>query len=128
MIGTAARAKWTVDRRFNSIAFLPGVGGLIREGRGGGPPALQKSTSNLPNSLATRCTSAVASRDRDVGGERRILASVDRDLRPFAGERVGDGAANAPRPTAHQRDATLEAEVHARSMRTAQIFSSAIFA
>jgi len=49
-------------------------------------------------------------------------------LRAFLRERVGDRAADAARAATDERDATFEAEIHARSILTAHTFSSAIFA
>ena len=76
-------------------------------------------------------------RHAHIRGERgRGPASVDGNLRPLIRESFGDGAAEAAGRAAHEGDATGQAEVHAQvlagpragSIRTAQIFSSAIFA
>src|SRR2546428_2207279 len=53
MIGTAARARWIVERRFRSIAFCREAGDRSLNGAAGGPPALQKRKTDRPNFLAT---------------------------------------------------------------------------
>jgi len=48
---------------------------------------------------------------RHIGGERGILAAVDRDLRPFLLQDVRDGAAEAAGAATDQRDPAFESEV-----------------
>src|SRR5438132_13767057 len=45
MIGTAARARWIVERRFRSIAFCQASADRSLNGAAGGPPAWQERIS-----------------------------------------------------------------------------------
>jgi len=129
MIGTAARLKWIVESKFRAIAFCQSVNRLIFERCGGRAPRIAEQDIEAAKFLRDAVDQRGGLlRIRHIGGERGILASVDRDLRPFCLQDVRDGAAEAASAATDQRDPALQAEVHARSSRTAQTFSSAIFA
>ena len=119
------REKIQVDR------LLPGVGRQILERRGGWAAGIAEEDIEPAKFLGDVLHQSLRFFwNRHVRGEGRCLgiAAVHGDLRPFFSKQVRDRAADAARSAADERDSTLEAEIHARSMRTAQTFSSAIFA
>src|SRR2546425_6264943 len=111
--------------------LLPGVGGQILERRGRRPAGVAEEDIEPAKLLGNVLYQSLCFlRNRHVRGEGRALwiAAVHGHLRPFFRKQVGDRAADAACATADERDSVLESEVHARSRRTAQTFSSAIFA
>src|SRR5439155_10452128 len=110
--------------------LLPRVGGLILEWRRGRPSCIAEQHIEPAELLRDVVDQPLSlGRDADIRGKWRVgAAAVDRDLRAFFREHGGDGAADAAGASADQSDPPLESEVHARSRRTAQTFSSAIFA
>ena len=110
--------------------LLPRVGGLILEWRRGRPSGIAEQHIEPAELLRDVVDQPLSlGRDADIRGKWRVgAAAVDRDLRAFFREHGGDGAADAAGSSADQSDPPLESEVHARSRRTAQTFSSAIFA
>src|SRR5205814_10443952 len=110
--------------------LLPGVGRLILKGGCGRPPGIAEQHIEPAELLRDVVDQPLSfGRDADIRGKWRVgAAAVDRDLRAFFREHGGDRAADAAGSSADQSDPPLESEVHARSRRTAQTFSSAIFA
>jgi len=117
--------------------LLPRVGRLVLERRRGRTARVAKQDVEPAELLGDALhQSGGLLRDRHIGWEWRIPATIDRHPRAFCFEHLGDCVTDAARAAAHERDATLEPQVHrlkptsafTASILIAHTFNSAIFA
>ena len=111
--------------------LAPGIRRLVLERSRGGTAGIAEQHVEAAELLCDVLHQFLSlGRNRHVRGEGRRLgiAAVDRDLRAFRGEQVRDRTADAAGATADERYSSRETEIQARSILTAQTFSSAILA